>query len=135
MRNCCASSVMCRMISAGCSAVIARSEATKQSILSFCREMDCFASLAMTDTSRRLMPPQRLAHIHGAVRRFPRAAGFGLGIAKGDARGGARGNGAAIEVEGEAIDRFLQRGRLGPGIGLAEIPQQQRELVAAEPTD
>jgi len=29
--------------------VIARSEVTKQSILSLCREMDCFASLAMTD--------------------------------------------------------------------------------------
>jgi hypothetical protein len=28
--------------------VIARSEATKQSILSFFGEMDCFASLAMT---------------------------------------------------------------------------------------
>jgi hypothetical protein len=28
--------------------VIARSEATKQSILSLCGEMDCFASLAMT---------------------------------------------------------------------------------------
>ena len=26
-------------------------------------------------------------------------------------------------------------GRLGPRIGLAEIPQQQRELVAAEPPD
>ena len=37
--------------------------------------------------------------------------------------------------EGQAIDRLLQRGRLGPGIGLAEIPQQQRELVAAEPAD
>ena len=29
--------------------VIARSEATKQSILSFCGTMDCFASLAMTE--------------------------------------------------------------------------------------
>jgi hypothetical protein len=29
--------------------VIARSEATKQSILSFRRKLDCFASLAMTD--------------------------------------------------------------------------------------
>jgi hypothetical protein len=29
--------------------VIARSEATKQSILSFCGAMDCFASLAMTN--------------------------------------------------------------------------------------
>jgi hypothetical protein len=29
-------------------AVIARSEATKQSILSLCGLMDCFASLAMT---------------------------------------------------------------------------------------
>jgi hypothetical protein len=28
--------------------VIARSEATKQSILSFCGSMDCFAPLAMT---------------------------------------------------------------------------------------
>jgi hypothetical protein len=28
--------------------VIARSEATKQSILSLCGKMDCFASLAMT---------------------------------------------------------------------------------------
>jgi hypothetical protein len=32
----------------GSAAVIARSEATKQSILSFEGEMDCFASLAMT---------------------------------------------------------------------------------------
>jgi hypothetical protein len=31
------------------STVIASSEATKQSILSFPREMDCFASLAMTE--------------------------------------------------------------------------------------
>jgi hypothetical protein len=30
-------------------AVIARSEATKQSIYPLCRDMDCFASLAMTD--------------------------------------------------------------------------------------
>jgi hypothetical protein len=28
--------------------VIARSEATKQSIYPLCRDMDCFASLAMT---------------------------------------------------------------------------------------
>src|SRR5712692_844352 len=32
-------------------AVIARSEATKQSVLSFRGEMDCFASLAMTATT------------------------------------------------------------------------------------
>jgi hypothetical protein len=31
-----------------CFFVIARSEATKQSILSLCGEMDCFAPLAMT---------------------------------------------------------------------------------------
>jgi hypothetical protein len=31
-----------------CFAVIARSEATRQSILSLRRKMDCFASLAMT---------------------------------------------------------------------------------------
>jgi hypothetical protein len=30
--------------------VIARSEATKQSTLSLCGQMDCFASLAMTDS-------------------------------------------------------------------------------------
>ena len=30
------------------SVVIARSEATKQSILPLCRALDCFASLAMT---------------------------------------------------------------------------------------
>ena len=35
----------------------------------------------------------------------------------------------------QPVDRFLQRRRLGPGVGLAEIPQQQRELVAAEPAD
>ena len=33
--------------------VIARSEATKQSILSLRREMDCFASLAMTELKSR----------------------------------------------------------------------------------
>jgi hypothetical protein len=33
--------------------VIARSEATKQSILYFCRSMDCFASLAMTTKTFR----------------------------------------------------------------------------------
>jgi hypothetical protein len=32
--------------------VIARSEATKQSILSLCCKMDCFASLAMTISTR-----------------------------------------------------------------------------------
>src|SRR5271163_4113124 len=34
--------------------VIARSEATKQSIFPLCRTMDCFAALAMTDTLVRL---------------------------------------------------------------------------------
>jgi hypothetical protein len=34
--------------------VIARSEATKQSILSLLGEMDCFASLAMTAVSHAL---------------------------------------------------------------------------------
>ena len=52
-----------------------------------------------------------------------------------DAGGSARGNGAAAEHEGQAVDRLFQRGRLGPGIGLAEVPQQHRELVAAEPAD
>jgi hypothetical protein len=32
--------------------VIARSVATKQSILSFCGAMDCFAALAMTEIQR-----------------------------------------------------------------------------------
>ena len=57
------------------------------------------------------------------------------GVEDRDAGGSARGNGAAAEDEGQAVDRLLQRGRLGPGVGLAEIPQQQRELVAAEPAD
>jgi hypothetical protein len=35
-------------------AVIAKSAATKQSILSFCGTMDCFASLAMTGMEQRL---------------------------------------------------------------------------------
>jgi hypothetical protein len=34
--------------------VIARSAATKQSILSFCGTMDCFAALAMTGLEQRL---------------------------------------------------------------------------------
>jgi hypothetical protein len=43
--------------------VIARSEATKQSILSLCRAMYCFASLAMTAERRSAVgsnPPYEL---------------------------------------------------------------------------
>jgi hypothetical protein len=36
--------------------VIARSEATKQSIHPLCRDMDCFASLAMTRIERNNYP-------------------------------------------------------------------------------
>src|SRR6266403_346925 len=46
------------------SAVIARSEATKQSILSLRGEMDCFASLAMTAPARRM----------GGAKRYPSVA-------------------------------------------------------------
>src|SRR5260370_39620588 len=48
--------------------VIARSEATKQSILSFLGEMGCFASLAMTVSLRfALMPdPKNLPCFRGA---------------------------------------------------------------------
>ena len=40
-------------------AVIARSEGTKQSILSFCGKMDCFASLAMTEGRPPITSPRR----------------------------------------------------------------------------
>ena len=83
----------------------------------------------------QLVPPLRLAHIHRAVGLLQRAAGFGMGAENRNAGGGAGRDGAAAKHEGEAIDGLLQRGRLGLGVGLAEIPQQQRELVAAEPAD
>ena len=39
------------------------------------------------------------------------------------------------KLNAKPVDRLLQQRRLGAGVGLAEIPQQQRELVAAEPAD
>src|ERR1700709_2604817 len=61
------------MTSVGCSAlssVIARSEATKQSILSLCRAMDCFASLAMTAAGPySLKPPHPRQHAPPEQRR------------------------------------------------------------------
>jgi len=95
----------------------------------------------MTDTSRRrLVPPQRLAHIHGAVGRFQRPAGFGVGIENGDARGGARGNGATIEHEGEAVDRlsFVFRGRsvtAGASTGVAILGLHAEAGRALEEAD
>ena len=38
-------------------------------------------------------------------------------------------------TKAQPVDGLFQQRRLGPGVGLAEIPQQQRELVAAEPAD
>ena len=83
----------------------------------------------------RLVPPLRLAHIHRAVGLFQRAAQFRMWAEDRDTGRGAGADGAAAKHEGQAIDRLFQQRRLGLGIGLAEIPQQQRELVAAEPAD
>ena len=52
-----------------------------------------------------------------------------------DARGDAGRNRVAFEGETKAVDVLLKCRRLGVGIGFAEIPQQQRKLVAAEPPD
>src|SRR5438552_1334638 len=81
------------------------------------------------------MPPLRLAHIHRAVRLFQRSAQFRMRTEDRYTGRSAGGNRAATKHEGQTIDRLLQRRRLGLGIGLAEIPQQQRKLVAAEPAD
>ena len=53
----------------------------------------------------------------------------------GDACGYAGRDCAACEGKTEAVDVLFQRRRLGVRVGLAEIPQQQRKLVAAEPPD
>src|SRR5450631_2754117 len=78
------------------------------------------------------MTALRLAHIHGAVRFFQRAAKFGMGAEQGNPGGGAGGNGLAAELEAEPVDGLFQQGRLGPGVGLAQVPQQQREFVTAK---
>src|SRR5262245_26243592 len=82
-----------------------------------------------------LVPALRLAHIHGAVGLLERGAHFRMAVEDGDADRGAGPHRVAVERETQGIDRLLQFGRLGPGIGLAEIPQEYRELIAAEPAD
>jgi len=81
------------------------------------------------------MPPLCLTHVHRAVRLLQRAARFGVQTKDRNAGGSARSDIVAAEHEGEPVDRFFQGGRLGPGVGLAEIPQQHGELVAAEAAD
>src|SRR5215470_1233112 len=82
-----------------------------------------------------LVPALRLAHIHGAVGLLERGAHFRMAVEDGDADRGAGPHRVAVERETQGIDRLLKLGRLSPGIGLAEIPQQHRELIAAEPAD
>src|SRR5437667_11247277 len=77
----------------------------------------------------------RLAHIHRAVGLFERAAHFRMGVEDGDADRCAGLHRTAAERKAQAIDRLLEHERLRPRVGLAEIPQQHRELVAAEPAD
>src|SRR5262245_1237368 len=81
------------------------------------------------------MAALRLAHIHGAVGLLPRGAHLRVAIENGNADRGAGLHRAAVERDVQAVDRLLQHDRLRPRIGLAEIPQEHSELVAAEPAD
>src|SRR5205809_6452691 len=90
--------------------VIARSEATKQSILSFRGEMDCFASLAMTVWRRlALMPePENLPCLRGA-----------RNLAAGAARAGR-----------DALDQLPVRGHLGAISQIERILQSGAQVTA-----
>jgi len=81
------------------------------------------------------VPTLRLARIHGAVGLFQCFSGFRVGPEDRDSGGSTGHDGMTAEHEAQAIDRLLQRRRLGFGVGLAEIPQQYRELIAAQSTD
>ena len=48
---------------------------------------------------------------------------------------GGRCHGPAAKAECQPVDGLFQRRRLGPRVGFAQVPQQQRKLVAAEPPD
>ena len=81
------------------------------------------------------MAPLRLADIHRTVGLIENAVDIGMRGDDRNACGGARGDAAATEHEAQAIDRVFQRSRLGTRVSLTEIPQQHRELVAAEAAD
>src|ERR1700735_3501069 len=79
--------------------------------------------------------PLRLAHIHRAVGVYQRLRGFRMRPENRDTRGDAGRTRVALEGKTKAVDVLLKRCRLGMRIGFAEVPQQQRKLVAAEPSD
>src|SRR5689334_24877454 len=87
-------------------------------------------SISCLAVAAGLVPALRLAHIHGAVGLFERGPHFRMAVEHGDADRCAGPPRVAGERETQGIDRLLQLSRLGPRIGLAQIPQQHRELVA-----
>src|SRR5882762_5120961 len=60
-----------------CVVVIARSKATKQSILSLCGKMDCFAALAMTERGVLLRRQHRAPDQFALLQIDERFVGFG----------------------------------------------------------
>ena len=100
------------------------------------RPRRCGRSSVVPGSCSGLMPPLRLAHIHRAVGFFQRAWPASVwGPRMATPAEAPAFDGAATKHEAEPIDRLFQRRRLGVSVGLAEIPQQQCELVAAEPPD
>src|SRR5580700_8275578 len=81
------------------------------------------------------MPPLRLAYIHRPISLFQSPAGFGMRAEQRDAGRYACRGGATAEHEAQAVDGLFQHRRLGMGVGFAEMPQQQRKLVASEPAN
>src|SRR5215510_493411 len=94
-----------------------------------------FISVSRLACAAGLMATLRLAHIHGAVGLLQRGARLRMAIEDGNADRGSGLHCAAAERDAHAVDRLLQHDSLRPRIGLAEIPQQHGELVAAEPAD
>ena len=76
-----------------------------------------------------------LADVHRAVGFLQCASRFCVRAEDGYASGGTRRDIAACKHESETIDRSLQRRGLGSRVRLAQIPQQHREFVPAQPTD
>src|ERR1700731_1095034 len=85
--------------------------------------------------SPHLLAPFRLAEIHRAIGFFQHPARVGMRSQRDNASGSTRGDGVASEYKAEAVDVLFQHRCLGLRIGLGEIPQQERKLITAQPSD
>src|SRR6202051_3081224 len=111
--------------------VIARSEATKQSILSFRGEMDCFASLAMTKWESRSLSRWPMLFFDGASGGAVAARDLfllvELGLAPRQFFRAHLGDVVVVELPGGILAPAQRRLHRGAGAG-SRLQQAQRQL-------